>query len=457
MRNILYALAIICLTIVGCTKDYDGEIELDEDKLFVLNYGDSGQITFSSSDISEYEVTSKPDGWDVVISASSKTITVTAPNENASKIEVAGTVYIIGTTPDDSYAYASFSVGIANRVALDDPSNDQQANSMIVTEPNTVYTFNPNRRGERTTEESVIAVDCKVVWRTLSTIDFVEMTDDGDISFYTKPSWDDNVMELTEGNAVIAALDKNDVILWSWHIWITATPVTDVEVAGMTFLDRNLGAFSNINTTEDEILESYGLYYQWGRKDPFIYPDTYNASGSYDQYIYDDDGTYMTMNQEVSNEVYGTQLYALLKPQTFITGDDDSNRDWLFGSEQDGTLWGANGEKSIYDPSPKGYRVPTSEEYRLLTLDESEELTLESYGRKVSGELFMAYGVRTYLDYSIQNYKSDGSYACWAGYYWSCDSNGTDSEALYFDIDNKIEVTTAHRATGMQIRSIKME
>ncbi len=462
MKNILYALLLFCLTIVGCTKEYDGEIELDESRIFVLNYGESGQITFSSQDISSYYVSSQPDGWDIIISATDKTITATAPYEFESASEVAGTVTIYGITPDDEYVYASFSVGIANRVAIDDPSNDQQANSMIVTQVNTVYTFNPNRRGEQTTEESNIAVDCEIIWRTSGyPIDFVEMTDDGDISFYTKPSWDTwsdtDDMELTEGNAIIAAYDSAGVVLWSWHIWVTEEPVGDVDVAGMKFLDRNLGAFINSNSSEDDILDSYGLYYQWGRKDPFIYADTYNAAGSYDPYLFDNDSEYIEITQEVSNEVYGTQLYALLNPQTFVTGDDDSNRDWLFGSEQDDNLWGTNGVKSVYDPSPKGYRVPTSAEYKLLALDENEALTLESYGRTVSGELFMAYGVRTYLDYSIQNYKSDGSYARWAGYYWSSDSNGSYSEALYFDIDNKIEVTTEPRATGMQIRSIKME
>ncbi|MFI3249178.1 MAG: hypothetical protein R3Y39_08645 [Rikenellaceae bacterium] len=458
MKNILYILLLFCLTIVGCSKDYDGEFELDEDKLFVRDYGESGQITFTSQDLSEYEVSSAPDGWEVVVSASDKTITVTAPNEDDEEIEVAGTVYIYGYTPDDDSVYVYFSVGIADKIALDDPSNDQQANCMIVTQPNTVYTFNPNRRGESTTEVSEKAVDCEVVWRTSgSPISFVEMTDDGDITFYTKPSWDDDVMELTEGNVVIAALSDSEEVLWSWHIWVTETPVEDVEVAGMTFLDRNLGAFMNDNSDDDNILDSYGLYYQWGRKDPFIYANTYNASGSTDAYLYDDDGYYFTMSQQESNAVYGQWIFSRLSPATFVTGDPELDGDWLYGSDKNDYLWGTNGEKSIYDPSPKGYRVPTSAEYAQLTLNEEEELTLESYGRTLDGELFMAYGVRTYLDYTIQNYKADGSYARWAGYYWSCDANEAESDALYFDSDGNIGVTTSKRATGMQIRSIKME
>lgn len=460
MKNIIYVVALLALTIVGCSKDEDAEITIDYRGIFVSDYGETGYTTFTSYNVSEFEVTSYPDGWDVSISTRDRTITATAPSASDSTAETWGLVYITATSPEGDTDYTSFSVGITERIALDDPQDDQQANCMIVTKPNTLYTFNPNRRGESTTEVSEKAVSCEVLWRTAdSPITYVRMEDDGSASFYTRPDTDESDLTLVEGNAVIVALDKSDNILWGWHIWITENPVTDVEVAGMTFLDRNLGAFMNANTSEDDIMDSYGLYYQWGRRDPFIYPDTYNASGSEDPYLYDNDGASVEFEYETTTSKYGTLQYALENPMIFLTGDADSQYDWLYGSNQDDSLWGSNGEKTIYDPSPKGYRVPTSAEYELLQIDESENetLNLESYGRNLSGVLFMAYGLRTYLDYAIQNYMSDGSYAMWAGYYWSCNTNGDDAEALYFDLKGVKEVTTSHRATGMQIRSIKME
>lgn len=73
------------------------------------------------------------------------------------------------------------------------------------------------------------------------------------------------------GNAVIAAFNDAGEIVWSWHIWLTEDPAADLH-AGMSksyqLLDRNLGA---VSTEVDDYL-SYGLYYQWGRKDPFIGP-----------------------------------------------------------------------------------------------------------------------------------------------------------------------------------------
>lgn len=69
-----------------------------------------------------------------------------------------------------------------------------------------------------------------------------------------------------KGNAVIAARDEAGTILWSWHIWMTDKPAEQVYNNGAgTMMDRNLGATS---ATPDDP-GSFGLMYQWGKKDPF--------------------------------------------------------------------------------------------------------------------------------------------------------------------------------------------
>ncbi|TWP28636.1 T9SS type A sorting domain-containing protein, partial [Apibacter muscae] len=94
-----------------------------------------------------------------------------------------------------------------------------------------------------------------------------------------------------KGNAVIAFHVGNtgnpsiDPIYWSWHVWITDDPTKDnytydsaisplngISDSGShninTFMDRNLGALSN-SFLGNEWNKSGGLMYQWGRKDPF--------------------------------------------------------------------------------------------------------------------------------------------------------------------------------------------
>jgi hypothetical protein len=74
-----------------------------------------------------------------------------------------------------------------------------------------------------------------------------------------------------QGNAVIAIKGANTgTIYWSWHIWVVNYDPnkdgtwTNPNNPNYTFMDRNLGATDNqLN------VESVGLTYQWGRKDPF--------------------------------------------------------------------------------------------------------------------------------------------------------------------------------------------
>lgn len=148
--------------------------------------------------------------------------------------------------------------------------------------------------------------------------------------------------QFKEGNAVIAAKDESGRILWSWHIWMTDTPDEQVynNDAG-TMMDRNLGATSAQPGEEG----SYGLLYQWGRKDPFLgaYADTSLVKAV---------STVSWPSAEVSNQSTGTVKYATEHPMTFINGN--KKQDWQYNP--DNTRW--QSEKTIYDPCPVGWRVP---------------------------------------------------------------------------------------------------
>lgn len=199
-----------------------------------------------------------------------------------------------------------------------------------------------------------------------------------------------------EGNAVIAVYDKDENIMWSWHIWVendiqditynsltyqnyetvsggsdhyenrnpSATTLTDVRMMNM-----NLGATRASWSGAGDVLETYGLYYQWGRKDPLPGPSAYNYSRtdlSTATYYYMDEGErsriyeHLTSVPEVETsvrrplDVIGTSLAGGTYPY-----------DWLYESV-DG-LWGYDPtdtkvkKKTIYDPCPYGYRVPDEE------------------------------------------------------------------------------------------------
>lgn len=134
------------------------------------------------------------------------------------------------------------------------------------------------------------------------------------------------------GNAVIAAKNSKGTILWSWHIWCSVEGWKEqvyFNDAG-TMMDRNLGATSS---NPDEV-STLGLFYQWGRKDPFMGPQSVAA-----------DSQALSTGQWVIKTGGGTD-YTLfdINPMTLYAG---------YYAPDCGIM-----EKTAYDPCPAGWHVP---------------------------------------------------------------------------------------------------
>lgn len=254
-----------------------------------------------------------------------------------------------------------------------DLSVDGTANSYIAPELGMDYYFNARVRGNGRSTTGIKATPisggakAQVIWETGSTYERVIRSAeyvDGQIRFETGDIY---------GNALIGLFDASGRCIWSWHIWVTdfdPLATSQTYTGGRIFMDRNLGALSNAGSG----ISAQGLYYQWGRKDPFIYP----ASGSsFSQYFvtYTHGFSYDTTEPMMG---YGEQSvsYSIEHPWVFMQGvlmnDDhyDDAPDWL--SVQNPNLWGNssdqytlkdNGSKSVYDPCPPGWRVPDRNAY----------------------------------------------------------------------------------------------
>ncbi|GAA5093143.1 hypothetical protein GCM10023210_23070 [Chryseobacterium ginsengisoli] len=88
------------------------------------------------------------------------------------------------------------------------------------------------------------------------------------------------INKIKKGNAVVS-YRVNDIVYWTWHIWVTDDPTNGstyhqgfeqdkngTVVSDWKWMDRNLGATTN-KFTGSNFHKSGGLQYQWGRKDPF--------------------------------------------------------------------------------------------------------------------------------------------------------------------------------------------
>ena len=203
----------------------------------------------------------------------------------------------------------------------------------------------------------------------------------------------DGKVEMYPGNALIAAYDDNDNIIWTWHIWVV-DKLKEVTVDGCKLLDRNIGALwtpasQDKVAQEDSLQLSYGFYYQWGRKDPSPGPMTWNYDITDMRTI-----KYYTMDgpREDVAEVYmigaaPTIENSVRNPLVILSPSDVSpvySNDWLWLKNDD--LWGGvSHKKTIYDPCPYGYKVPEGELKTLLynnrsSLDDNANNDNDYYG-----------------------------------------------------------------------------
>lgn len=306
-------------------------------------------------------------------------------------------------------------------------STNGTANCYIVSKAGS-YKFPLSRATEKEFLSGITTV--KVLWETDNTTGsqsvgsiITNVGTNKKYVFFDTPS------TLKSGNAVIAAYQDSKIV-WSWHIWVCDgyNPSTSSQTLmgkSSAMMDRNLGALS---ASPGNALTN-GLFYQWGRKDPFPgAAETYVSSSSGGHFMKTTKGESLTV---VSSEsVNATEEYAKEHPDTYIT-TTKNNGDWLAVPVH--TLWGTT--KTIYDPCPAGWRVPDA-----YVLDSnnahvyakeawSTDDNVLKYQRVASNG---QYGVYLYLNTSGTAWYPNNGYISLAGKllmvgqfscYWSCNPN----------------------------------
>ena len=140
------------------------------------------------------------------------------------------------------------------------------------------------------------------------------------------------------GGFGLALTNATDTI-WSWHIWVT-TP-TDITNINGDFHNPNTPVFMNRMLGNNASNSDPVLYYQWGRKDPFVITSF---------------GTqYSTLPTSGNAAMIAT---AIRHPNVFYTNSSPPYYNWA-GTYYSNSLWNdANGRKTPHDPCPAGWRIP---------------------------------------------------------------------------------------------------
>lgn len=281
---------------------------------------------------------------------------------------------------------------------------------------------------------------------------------------------------------VIAIYDADYNIIWSFMIWsyYEGDEPGDVEYpsTGYTLLDRNVGA--KYSATHDMILQGgcTGAVFQWGRPTPFMYSNSNQTH--YDKVA-------VTPETDLATVIaHPYWMYAGVSGTTPEGEAYSPAGDWKMDNHRN-DMWGAvnksanwydpqvEGEKTIYDPCPEGYRVASG---NLLNIVLSRGERNESNHTDITpadqvefektSVLRYSIGAGVY-DYWIYNFAHWGSSASWgnraagnSGYlYWAnCTSVDPNRASILQGCYMSSGWSTANdaiRSHGFSVRCMKDE
>ena len=386
--------------------------------------------------------------WIHVVSVKSTAYVITLKLEDNKTGEIReGSVYVVKAGTEEVIQTIRIAqLPAENEDGPVDLGKKETANSYIVTAPGE-YKF---KAVKGNSAESVGAVaTAEILWETNNTTEapaaggiIAAVGVDGEfITFTTAPG-------LKPGNALIAAKDAAGTILWSWHIWIPATQVVSSTYGGIVnhpMMDRNLGALVAAKADEAPDGRSIGFLYQWGRKDPFPGVASVSASTPFAT-----NGTISLASDKQNFTVAET----IQNPTVYVVTGGDSNKTWMTAEEMDNTFWGV--EKTVYDPCPPGYVVPTRDKENCpmwaATANFAVDETLKVLKVSASADAtdFAVFPVDGYLDQG--EYSKVGA----RSYYWSSYASGGDKNIAYMMYVNGAKVTVEQQrmSRGGNVRCV---
>ena len=475
-----------CVTVFSsCKTEEKYDFVFDVPGQITAAFGAEIVIPFTAENITSISVASQPKGWSVVdVDMVNWTITVKSPTAftaDDSSVEENGILKLTGYTSIGTIVYATSYLSLLNQ-QID--FTDAYSNCYVVCQKDTRYTIDVTHKGE--SENRITPADVKLLWQGPKAVVQYCSYDSakGEFTFFVGhediTNDDKEVVDtrMPGGNAVVAAYDDNGKVIWSWHLWLTGSDVeaSAIRTSAGDFMDRNLGAYHNGDGSVDgdDIYKSYGLYYQWGRKDPMPRPIDYSFTKNNDEYVYGSSDEFIRWKYYDEEDGAGSAEFAAANPLAFVLGSKSNDYDWLYSSHDD-TLWSAD-KKSVNDPCPRGWRMPAGDAFTAFDIDELEDMAQLGdvkgmYGwhlvdRLTGVKMFMPGAGRRSFENgvltNVNNYGDDYSPLPWIGYYWTAGTAGSKSTSLFFDLNTTRAVNNnyepqkqMYRANGMQVRCVR--
>lgn len=295
---------------------------------------------------------------------------------------------------------------------------------------------------------------------------------------------------MQQANAILAVRDEQGQIMWSWHIWVTERSLDEIHwlqdglgsnaTYGMMqcnlgwvdgkmvyYNDRSLkfkftqtgsGYVKEMTVNQAGDAFDYkdvgSTYYQWGRKDPIV------ALRNWDTYRFEDYRLHETSDPKYAYNTapgYVTIGTTIKHPNIFYLMNGST--DWLNGTIS--SLWdNSSGNssikqtsvKTIYDPSPRGYKVPVPRAFSVFVNGDAGTLNGYLFNDNVhnkyrvhpnrngaggdipltaTGQRADRENLEAYNQGSTTLSTPGGLWAMYGVYYWSCVQTSGNPNASY--------------------------
>ena len=305
------------------------------------------------------------------------------------------------------------------------------------------------------------AIKAEVIWEDCQNIvSTPAVTGSGANSYLTFEIKKEN---LQNGNAVVAVTNAAGTVMWSWHLWFT--PKSSLKKIQFTsgsdkynFMNDNLGwkytkwtgglkrevvvkieqqaetgekktaTITLKQAAGNNVREGYGNLYQWGRKDPLPGTDTFYPNTGYkfnDGYtIVGDQPADYNNPANIQRMEKRTIGLGIREPGIMLPKVGGGKLSWT--NRQYVNLWSAdndkinetetpikNGIKTIYDPSPVGFKIPDA--YAFKDLSQTGAVWSNGYTLKVDNDKEIYFQAGGYRDGNDGVIKGVGGYAL----YWA--------------------------------------
>lgn len=174
----------------------------------------------------------------------------------------------------------------------------------------------------------------------------------------------------TTGANAIVTLWTDGFPIWSWHIWLWPHDLSPVTITNASTVQYNIMPVNLATKYDPGLSYMKNWFYQYGRPMPLLCPDDYNSSSNH-------------IPGSISISITATNLYeGIQNPNTFYKKESTYYNWFSVKSGMAYNLWnsarrnyGLMSEtiKTVYDPCPVGWKVPTSDVFDALTLDNTGE------------------------------------------------------------------------------------